>query len=153
MFASLFCKKHWPLVVCTVFILGLPSVLYRFEPSIEYICNPAVTPWLAPIVWDETFDPVLLDSIYEPHNITVAMTVFAVGKYTRFLRDFLETAEHHFFAGFNVHYYVFTDRPDEVPSIKIGAGRDLFVRTVQGSNRWQDEAYPGFNRNRATWPR
>ena len=40
----------------------------------------SVTPWLAPVVWEGTFNPVLLDSIYKPQNISVAVTVFAVGK-------------------------------------------------------------------------
>ncbi|KAM9346119.1 globoside alpha-1,3-N-acetylgalactosaminyltransferase 1-like [Symphorus nematophorus] len=97
-----------------------------------------VTPWLAPVVWEGTFDPVLLDSIYEPQNISIAATVFAVGKYTMFLKDFLETAEQHFFVGFNVHMYVFTDRPQEVPQVHMSASRQLSVRLVPGSNRWQE---------------
>lgn len=40
----------------------------------------AVTPWLAPVIWEGTFDPLLLDSIYRPQNISIAATVFAVGK-------------------------------------------------------------------------
>ncbi|CAL8315515.1 unnamed protein product [Arctogadus glacialis] len=40
----------------------------------------AVTPWLAPIVWERTFDPRLMDSIYKPQNLTISATVFAVGK-------------------------------------------------------------------------
>jgi hypothetical protein len=40
----------------------------------------AVTPWLAPIVWEGTFDPRLMDSIYKPQNLTIFATVFAVGK-------------------------------------------------------------------------
>lgn len=39
-----------------------------------------VTPWLAPIVWEGTFDPLLLDNIYRSESISVALTVFAVGK-------------------------------------------------------------------------
>lgn len=39
-----------------------------------------VTPWLAPVVWEGTFDALLLDTIYKPKNISVAVTVFAVGK-------------------------------------------------------------------------
>uniref|UniRef100_W5LVU4 Uncharacterized protein n=1 Tax=Lepisosteus oculatus TaxID=7918 RepID=W5LVU4_LEPOC len=39
-----------------------------------------VTPWLAPIVWEGTFDPLIIDSIYKPLNVTIATTVFAVGK-------------------------------------------------------------------------
>ncbi|XP_007565032.1 globoside alpha-1,3-N-acetylgalactosaminyltransferase 1-like [Poecilia formosa] len=98
----------------------------------------SVTPWLAPVVWEGTFYPVLLDSIYQKRNITVAATVFAVGKYIRFLKDFLETAEQHFFVGFKVKVYVFTDQPNEVPKVKMAAGRELVVRSVPNSKRWQE---------------
>ena len=99
-----------------------------------------LTPWLAPIVWDTTFDTALLDAIHGPRNITVATTVFAVGKYVRFLRDFLETAERHYFVGSNVRlrYYVFTDQPDKVPSVEMGVGRELLIRSVPARDRWQD---------------
>uniref|UniRef100_A0A674CSX9 Globoside alpha-1,3-N-acetylgalactosaminyltransferase 1 (FORS blood group) n=1 Tax=Salmo trutta TaxID=8032 RepID=A0A674CSX9_SALTR len=98
----------------------------------------AVTPWLAPIVWEGTFDPDLVDIIYKSMNLTIATTVFAVGKYVRFLQDFLETAEKHFMVDFNVRYYVFTDRPDDVPSVNMSQGRHLSVIQVPGSNSWQE---------------
>nr|XP_046155572.1 globoside alpha-1,3-N-acetylgalactosaminyltransferase 1-like [Oncorhynchus gorbuscha] len=59
-------------------------------------------------------------------------------RYVRFLRDFLETAEKHFMVDFNVRYYVFTDRPDDVPSVNLSQGRHLSVIQVPGSNRWQE---------------
>lgn len=40
-----------------------------------------MTPWLAPIVWEKTFDLSMIDAIYKRQNITVATTVFALGKY------------------------------------------------------------------------
>lgn len=46
-------------------------------------------------------------------------------RYIRFLKDFLTTAEEHFFVGFKVHVYVFTDRPAEVPQVKMAAGRQV----------------------------
>nr|XP_046271865.1 globoside alpha-1,3-N-acetylgalactosaminyltransferase 1-like isoform X2 [Scatophagus argus] len=82
--------------------------------------------------------PSIVKGIYKAKNITVAATVFAVGKYIMFLKNFLETAEQHFFVGFNVHIYVFTDRPGEVPQVKMAAGRQLTVRSVPSSNRWQE---------------
>ncbi|XP_073808260.1 globoside alpha-1,3-N-acetylgalactosaminyltransferase 1-like [Danio rerio] len=97
-----------------------------------------LTPWLAPIVWEGTFNPKLIDSIYKQQNITVAMTVFALGKYTVFLQDFLESAEQHFFVGFRVHYYVFTDHPEKVPDVKLGGERKLILMTVNSSSRWQE---------------
>ncbi|KAF7218074.1 3-N-acetylgalactosaminyltransferase 1-like [Nothobranchius furzeri] len=98
----------------------------------------SVTPWLAPVVWEETFNEKLLDSIYMKKNISVVATVFAVGKYIMFLKDFLETAEQFFFVGFRVSIYVFTDRPNDVPHVKMAEGRQLNVLPVPSSNRWQE---------------
>ncbi|XP_070778843.1 globoside alpha-1,3-N-acetylgalactosaminyltransferase 1-like [Enoplosus armatus] len=122
------------------FHLVAPDHLQYKQPSIVQGRTDVVTvtPWLAPIVWEGTFNPVLLDSIYKPKNISITATVFAVGKYIRFLKDFLETAEQHFFVGFKVHVYVFTDQPKEVPQVEMAAGRQLTVRSVPSSNRWQE---------------
>uniref|UniRef100_A0A671M108 Globoside alpha-1,3-N-acetylgalactosaminyltransferase 1-like n=2 Tax=Sinocyclocheilus anshuiensis TaxID=1608454 RepID=A0A671M108_9TELE len=98
----------------------------------------AVTPWLSPIVWEGTFDPFLTDSIYRQQNITIATTVFALGKYTQFLKDFLESAEQNYFVGFRVHYYLFTDQPEQVPEVNLGEQRQLTVLKVPSSNRWQE---------------
>ncbi|XP_042167301.1 globoside alpha-1,3-N-acetylgalactosaminyltransferase 1-like isoform X1 [Oncorhynchus tshawytscha] len=98
-----------------------------------------VTPWLAPIVWEGTFDPLVIDEAFRSHNLTIATTVFAVGKYTRFLRDFLESAEKHFMVGLDVHYYVFTDLPGDVPSnVTLGVGRLLSIVSVPKFDRWQE---------------
>ncbi|XP_026181134.1 globoside alpha-1,3-N-acetylgalactosaminyltransferase 1-like isoform X2 [Mastacembelus armatus] len=115
------------------------SLQYQ-QPSIVFGRTDVVmvTPWLAPVVWEGTFNPNLLDSIYKLKNIRIAATVFAVGKYTIFLKNFLETAEQHFFVGFQVHVYVFTDRPLDVPQVKMSAGRQLTVRSVPNSQRWQE---------------
>ncbi|RXN06013.1 globoside alpha-1,3-N-acetylgalactosaminyltransferase 1-like protein [Labeo rohita] len=98
----------------------------------------SVTPWSAPIIWEGTFDPTLIDSIYKQQNLTIATTAFALGKYTRFVKDFLESAEEHYFVGFRVHYYLFTDQPESVPEVKMGENRSLTVLKVQSLNRWQD---------------
>uniref|UniRef100_A0A8C1U7B6 Uncharacterized protein n=1 Tax=Cyprinus carpio TaxID=7962 RepID=A0A8C1U7B6_CYPCA len=58
--------------------------------------------------------------------------------YTRFLKDFLESAEEHYFVGFRVHFYLFTDQPEEVPEVKLGQERYLTVKTLPSMNRWQD---------------
>ncbi|KAJ8406686.1 hypothetical protein AAFF_G00296020 [Aldrovandia affinis] len=97
-----------------------------------------VTPWLAPIVCEGTFDPAIIDNIYKPLNLTIATTVFAVAKYTRFLRDFLETAEQHYMVGFKVHYYIFTDQPKQVPEVALAPGRELSVILVPKFNRWEE---------------
>ncbi|XDV21064.1 hypothetical protein PO909_026245, partial [Leuciscus waleckii] len=80
-----------------------------------------LTPWLAPVVWEGTFDPTLIDSIYKQQNITIATTVFA-----------------NYFVGLRVHYYVFTDHPEQVPAVKLSEEHHLTVLTVPSSNRWQE---------------
>lgn len=39
-----------------------------------------VTPWLAPIIWDGTFNIALLNEQFRLQNMTVGLTVFAVKK-------------------------------------------------------------------------
>ncbi|KAI7790454.1 globoside alpha-1 [Triplophysa rosa] len=51
-----------------------------------------------------------------------------------FLKDFLESAEAHYFVGYRVHYYLFTDQPEAVPNVKLGEERKLIVRKVPSSN-------------------
>ncbi|XP_026115140.1 globoside alpha-1,3-N-acetylgalactosaminyltransferase 1-like [Carassius auratus] len=119
---------------------SLPGLLYN-QASVLVGSRTdvaSVTPWSAPIIWEGTFDPILIDSIYKQHNLTIATTVFALGKYTRFVKDFLESAEQHYFVGFRVHYYLFTDQPESIPEVKIGEKRNLTVLKVQSLKRWQD---------------
>ncbi|KAK5873845.1 hypothetical protein PBY51_018848 [Eleginops maclovinus] len=98
----------------------------------------AVTNWNAPLVWEGTFDPVVIDAIYKKMDPRVAVLVFAVGKYTRFLKSFLESAEKYFLVDFRVNYYIFTDNEKEVPEIQLGQGRNIVVVTIPGVNRWQE---------------
>ncbi len=37
-----------------------------------------------------------------------------------------------------MHYYLFTDHPEQVPEVKLGEGRQLTVLKVASSNRWQE---------------
>uniref|UniRef100_A0A6Q2X7S9 Uncharacterized protein n=2 Tax=Esox lucius TaxID=8010 RepID=A0A6Q2X7S9_ESOLU len=127
-----FRTKEWNMVIPDMSSYNQPRILVGRTDVVS------VTPWLAPIVWEGIFDPVLIDNIYKPMNLTIATTVFAVGKYVSFLKDFLETAEKHFMINFRVRYYVFTDRPNEVPSVNLSGGRHLTVISIPGSNRWQE---------------
>ncbi|XP_041709264.1 globoside alpha-1,3-N-acetylgalactosaminyltransferase 1-like [Coregonus clupeaformis] len=120
-------------------MLAPQGLLYKQPSVLKGRTNVvAVTPWLAPIVWEGTFNPLVVDSIYKPMHLSIATTVFAVGKYVRFLRDFLETAEKHFMVDFKVHYYIFTDRREDVPAVVLAPGRQVTIIPVTGSNRWQE---------------
>ncbi|XP_032334638.1 globoside alpha-1,3-N-acetylgalactosaminyltransferase 1 isoform X3 [Camelus ferus] len=97
-----------------------------------------LTPWLAPIVSEGTFDPELLHHIYQPLNLTIGLTVFAVGKYTQFVQHFLESAERFFMQGYRVRYYVFTDDPTALPRVPLGPGRLLSIVPIKRHSHWEE---------------
>ena len=39
-----------------------------------------LTPWMAPIVWDGTFDPAVVHALHPPDNLSIILAVFVVGK-------------------------------------------------------------------------
>ncbi|KAL4825651.1 hypothetical protein H8958_007118 [Nasalis larvatus] len=112
------------------------------DPTSLSVCSRkdvcVVTPWLAPIVWEGTFNIDILNEQFRLQNTTIGLTVFAIKKYVTFLKLFLETAEKHFMVGHRVHYYVFTDQPAAVPRVALGTDRQLSVLEVRAYQRWQD---------------
>nr|XP_021576319.2 alpha-1,3-galactosyltransferase 2 [Ictidomys tridecemlineatus] len=97
------------------------------------------TSWGAPIIWDGTFDPDIAQREARRQNLTIGLTVFAVGRYLeKYLARFLESAEEHFMVGQRVVYYVFTERPAAVPRVALGPSRQLRVQYVVRERRWQD---------------
>ncbi|XP_005408471.1 PREDICTED: globoside alpha-1,3-N-acetylgalactosaminyltransferase 1 isoform X1 [Chinchilla lanigera] len=97
-----------------------------------------LTPWLAPIISEGTFNPELLMRIYQPLNLSIGLTVFAVGKYTQFVQHFLESAEKFFMHGFQVHYYIFTHDPAAIPKVLLGPHRLLDIIPIQGYTHWEE---------------
>ncbi|XP_044296097.1 globoside alpha-1,3-N-acetylgalactosaminyltransferase 1 [Varanus komodoensis] len=97
-----------------------------------------VTPWLAPIVWEGTFDPEVVDSLYKPLNLTIGVMAFAVGKYTQFVGRFLESAETFFMTGYRVNYYIFTESPQAIPKVHLQPGRGLVLVHIRKYSHWQE---------------
>ncbi|XP_075038310.1 histo-blood group ABO system transferase 2-like [Mixophyes fleayi] len=95
-----------------------------------------ITPWLAPVIWDGTFNINILNDQHKETRI--GLFVFAVKKYIRFLQPFLESAERFFMVGHKVTYYVFTDKVSDVVKPKIANGRVLQLHEVTADQRWQD---------------
>ncbi|XP_051270556.1 alpha-1,3-galactosyltransferase 2-like isoform X2 [Dicentrarchus labrax] len=97
------------------------------------------TSWKAPIIWDGMFDPGLYDQTHKREGSSVALTVFAVGRYLdAYLSTFLNSSEHHFMVDLPVTYYVFTDNPEKMPDIKLAPQRSIKVIKVERHARWQD---------------
>ncbi|XP_028711640.1 alpha-1,3-galactosyltransferase 2 [Peromyscus leucopus] len=119
-----------------------PLLRDNFTGGLRHWARPEVltcTSWRAPIIWDGIFDPHEAQQEARRQNLTIGLTVFAVGRYLeKYLEHFLESAEQHFMVGQSVVYYVFTDRPEAVPYIALGQGRLLRVEPVLRESRWQD---------------
>uniref|UniRef100_A0A8C8SNS7 Globoside alpha-1,3-N-acetylgalactosaminyltransferase 1 (FORS blood group) n=1 Tax=Pelusios castaneus TaxID=367368 RepID=A0A8C8SNS7_9SAUR len=97
-----------------------------------------LTPWLAPIVWEGTFNSEILDNAYKPLNLTIGVTAFAIGKYTRFVGRFLESAEKHFMKGYRVNYYIFTNDPQAIPRVQLQPSRRLSIVPIKKYSHWQE---------------
>ncbi|KAF3856172.1 hypothetical protein F7725_016895 [Dissostichus mawsoni] len=97
------------------------------------------TYWKAAIIWEGMFDPRFYDEMHKMKGSSVALTVFAVGRYLdAYLHTFLNSCEQHFMVGLPVTYYVFTDMPEKVPNIKLSPLRSMKVIKVEKNSRWQD---------------
>ncbi|KAJ1173177.1 hypothetical protein NDU88_005018 [Pleurodeles waltl] len=98
---------------------------------------PLLTPWLAPVVWEGTFDPRLLNTQFKS-DLRIGLTIFAVRKYVMFLQMFLHSAEKFFMVGRKVHYYIFTDQPDKVPYMSLAPGRFVHILQISAHSPWQE---------------
>ncbi|XP_076012297.1 N-acetyllactosaminide alpha-1,3-galactosyltransferase-like isoform X2 [Genypterus blacodes] len=112
------------------------------DSTLNFESRPLVetrTTWNAPIIWEGMFDPTLYDQKHKKDNITVALTVFAVGRYLdAYLKTFLISAEKHFMPGLPVMYYVLTDLPEKMPKVNLAAQRNIKLIKVEMHSRWQD---------------
>ncbi|XP_025034091.2 globoside alpha-1,3-N-acetylgalactosaminyltransferase 1 isoform X3 [Pelodiscus sinensis] len=117
-----------------------PQLVYPQPRSLEQkrLDVLTLTPWLAPIVWEGTFDSKLLDGTYKPLNLTIGVTAFAIGKYTTFVGRFLESAEKHFMKGYRVNYYIFTDDPQAILTAQLQPGRSLAIVPIKKYSHWQE---------------
>ncbi|KAJ4944600.1 hypothetical protein JOQ06_013143 [Pogonophryne albipinna] len=157
------CVLFVPITLCAIYLISLSvKLLIGFIPmekchlesakmlnpdssvdaSLNLQSRPDVqtcTYWKAAIIWEGMFDPRLYDEMHKMKGSSVALTVFAVGRYLdAYLHTFLNSAEQHFMVGLPVTYYVFTDMPEKVPNIKLSPLRSMKVIKVEKNSRWQD---------------
>ncbi|CAK7300217.1 Histo-blood group ABO system transferase [Vulpes lagopus] len=98
-----------------------------------------VTPWLAPIIWEGTFNTDILNEQFSLQNATIGLTVFLTEQETLYLNVFLRSAEMYFMVGHRVNYYIFTDKPEYVPYLNIQKGRQIIILEIESYyDHWQD---------------
>ncbi|KAF1391839.1 hypothetical protein PFLUV_G00046230 [Perca fluviatilis] len=133
---------YLPMDKCSLESAKMLSLDNSVDASLDLWSRPDVqtcTSWKAPIIWEGMFNPDLYDQMHKIEESYVALTVFAVGRYLdAYLKNFLNSSEHHFMLGLPVTYYVFTDVPEKVPDIKLRPQRSIKVIKVEKSSRWQD---------------
>ncbi|NWX11710.1 BGAT1 transferase, partial [Aegotheles bennettii] len=97
-----------------------------------------LTPWLAPIVWEGTFNRDILNAQYVQKNLVTGVVTFAVKKYWFFVEGFMSSANKYFLAGHRVNFYLFTDNPEQIPHLQMAPENHLFIIPVQNDSEWQD---------------
>nr|XP_044634842.1 N-acetyllactosaminide alpha-1,3-galactosyltransferase-like 1 isoform X6 [Equus asinus] len=96
------------------------------EPQLSDWFNPkkrpdviTTTDWLAPVIWEGTYNRQVLEKYYKRLNITVGLAVCATGKFTaQYLEKFIQSANKHFMIGYNVIFYILTDDVARLPRIE-----------------------------------
>ncbi|XP_045418015.1 putative glycosyltransferase 6 domain-containing protein 1 [Lemur catta] len=141
-------KRRILLLISSVLSLILVDRYFRnqVEPRLSDWFTPrnrpdviTTTDWLAPVMWDGTFDRQALEKYYRRQNITVGLAVFATGRFAdEHLRSFLQTANKHFMAGHRVVFYIIADILFHLPAVELDPLRTLKVLPVGRESRWRD---------------
>uniref|UniRef100_K7FA26 ABO, alpha 1-3-N-acetylgalactosaminyltransferase and alpha 1-3-galactosyltransferase n=1 Tax=Pelodiscus sinensis TaxID=13735 RepID=K7FA26_PELSI len=99
-----------------------------------------MSPWLAPIMWEGTFNRDILNAQYRPLPLksTTSPSQFTVLRYIRFIQGFIGSANKYFLSGHRVNFYLFTDHPEKVPAMELASEKHLFIIPIQNYSRWQD---------------
>ncbi|XP_010601285.1 LOW QUALITY PROTEIN: N-acetyllactosaminide alpha-1,3-galactosyltransferase-like [Fukomys damarensis] len=101
--------------------------------------NLSITEWAAPIVWHDSYDQSVLEKYYAHRNITVGLTVFAVGRYLQYyLGRFLLSADKFFMTDQRVIIYIMTDNFSRIPWVSLNRHHTFKVFQIKQEKRWQD---------------
>uniref|UniRef100_A0A8C6CQL4 N-acetyllactosaminide alpha-1,3-galactosyltransferase-like 1 n=1 Tax=Moschus moschiferus TaxID=68415 RepID=A0A8C6CQL4_MOSMO len=98
------------------------------------------TSWLAPVIWEETYNRPVLEKYYRRLNITIGLAIICVpGKFSnRSLTEFIQSANKHFMFGYNVVFYILLDSLSTLPPIVLGPLRTFKLCLVAKSDIGND---------------
>uniref|UniRef100_A0A8C9QF38 Globoside alpha-1,3-N-acetylgalactosaminyltransferase 1 (FORS blood group) n=1 Tax=Spermophilus dauricus TaxID=99837 RepID=A0A8C9QF38_SPEDA len=122
--------RNWPPVSYVPYYLPCPEI---FNLKLQHKGEEPLQPVAQPLYPQ----PKLLEQS-QPLNLTIGVTVFALGKYTRFVQHFLDSAEEFFMRGYRVHYYIFTHDPAAIPRVPLSAGRLLSIIPIRRHSHWEE---------------
>ncbi|XP_051039837.1 N-acetyllactosaminide alpha-1,3-galactosyltransferase-like 1 [Phodopus roborovskii] len=99
----------------------------------------ATTDWLAPVIWEGTYNRQVLDNYYKRLNITIGLAVLATGKFKRqSLKHFIKSADKYFMVGYNVIFYILTDNSFNLPYLELGPLRSFKTLVLPDKDYQQD---------------
>ncbi|KAF5914173.1 hypothetical protein HPG69_015619, partial [Diceros bicornis minor] len=97
------------------------------------------TDWLAPVIWEGTFNRQVLEKYYRKQNLTTGLAVFAIGSIAdQYLEQFLRSAIKHFMTGYRVVFYITVDNLNRVPDLEPGPLQTFKVFTIKEESWWHD---------------
>ncbi|XP_068410066.1 N-acetyllactosaminide alpha-1,3-galactosyltransferase-like 1 [Eschrichtius robustus] len=117
------------------------------EPQLSDWFNPkkrpdviTTTDWLAPVMWEGTYNRQVLENYYKRLNITIGLVVIcAPRKFSaRNLQEFIQSANKYFIVGYNVIFYILLDSFSKLPPTVLGPLRTFKVFLVIKENIWED---------------
>nr|KAF6484665.1 glycosyltransferase 6 domain containing 1 [Rousettus aegyptiacus] len=97
------------------------------------------TDWLAPVIWEGTYNRQVLEKYYKRLNITVGLVVWATEKFAgQYLKEFIQSANEHFMNGYKVIFYIIMDDFSRFPPIELGPLRTFKLFAASKEKRWED---------------
>ncbi|XP_074067782.1 N-acetyllactosaminide alpha-1,3-galactosyltransferase-like isoform X2 [Macrotis lagotis] len=121
------------LLFLLTFGLIIEELVNRSRPQVK-----TVTEWLAPIVWEGTYQTSVLEDYYRKKNLTVGLLVFAIGRHLdNYLEKFLLSAEKYFMVGHKSIFYIMTDDSSKLLWVEVTPLHTFKVFGIQ-EKRWQD---------------
>ncbi|XP_040591626.1 N-acetyllactosaminide alpha-1,3-galactosyltransferase-like 1 isoform X1 [Mesocricetus auratus] len=99
----------------------------------------ATTGWLAPVIWEGTYNRQVLDKYYKRLNITIGLAVLVTGNFTRqYLKHFIKSADKYFMVGYNVVFYILMDNVYRLPYLELGPRRSFKTFFLSDRDYYQD---------------
>ncbi|XP_061012079.1 N-acetyllactosaminide alpha-1,3-galactosyltransferase-like 1 [Dama dama] len=117
------------------------------EPQLSDWFNPKKRPdvitttnWLAPVIWEGTYNRPVLQKYYKRLNITIGLAVICVPRKfsNQSLTDFIQSANKHFLFGYSVVFYFLLDIFSTLPPIALGPLRTFKVFLMVKSDTGKD---------------
>ncbi|KAF6327380.1 glycosyltransferase 6 domain containing 1 [Rhinolophus ferrumequinum] len=158
-------NSKWKMLLLISFALSLMLIKHHFrikkhlqktslcwdheteEPQLSDWFNPkkrvdviTTTDWLAPVIWEGTYNTQVLEKYYKRLNITIGLVVWATGKFTgEDLQQFIQSANKHFMIGYNVVFYILMDDFSRLPHIELGPLRTFKLLAIGSEGKvWED---------------